>query len=58
MKIKEIRVKRLINLGNYENAEVSISVQVDDDEDPQAAFEKARTFVEANIILMYPERIH
>ena len=45
MKVIEVSVERLKNMGNYENEKVGMKVEVRDDENPQAAVAWAKTLV-------------
>lgn len=47
MKIKSIEYSRVFSLGNYENKKVGIIVDIEKDEDPEEAYNKAFEFVES-----------
>jgi len=49
MIISQITYKRIHNLGNYENQELSATALIGDDENPIAVFEGLRAFVEARL---------
>jgi len=49
MKIKQITLERLVNLGNYETIRVSATAAVTMEEDPSEALKKLKTWMEAEL---------
>ncbi len=48
MKATKIYYKKLINLGNYENEEIGIEIELEDNVTAKMALDSARIFVENN----------
>lgn len=49
MKAQKIYYKRLVSLGNYENEEIGIEIQVEEGEKAKEVLLKAMQFVDANL---------
>ena len=47
MKVTKIFYKRLFNLGNFQNEEIGIEVEIEDGELPSEALTRAKKFVNA-----------
>lgn len=45
MHIKEVYIERLVNLGNYENKKVGVTISVAEDEDAHVAAKFGKEFV-------------
>ena len=57
MKIQNIHYERCQGLPNFSNLKVGVTVQVEEGESPDEAFEKARVFVHAKIRLLSGEKL-
>ena len=57
MKIQTIHYERCQGMPNYSNLKVGVTVQVDDWESPDDAFDKARIFVHAKLRLLSGESL-
>ncbi len=48
MKVEQIYYERTINLGNFENEKIGLTVKIEEGEKPSDALKKARVFIEKN----------
>jgi small-conductance mechanosensitive channel len=49
LKITQVSVRRLKNLGNYENETLEVTAQLDDHEDPINAIQALKIFVKEQL---------
>jgi hypothetical protein len=52
MHIKEVHVERLVNLGNYENKKIGVTISLHEGEDPHLASKLGKEFVLAELDLI------
>ena len=57
MKIQNIHYERCQGLPKFSNPKVGVTVQVEEGESPDEAFEKARVFAHAKIRLLSGEKL-
>jgi len=49
MRVESVRYEKLVNLGNYQNQKVGVTVVLEPDESPSEALRRAKAFVEKSL---------
>lgn len=49
MRVESVRYERLVNLGNYENQRVGVTVILEPEDTPSEALRRAKAFVEKSL---------